>query len=117
MLALPLTALFAFVGWYKAFAPIPELAEHHAWTVWLPEGLGRLVGWSEMACALVLPGVVHPRTRAFAAGGAMILVANQMIAAVFHIRHAELASLPQNAVITALAAGVIFFSRTRAREI
>lgn len=116
LLALPLVALFAFVGWYKAFALIPDLAAHHAWTVWLPESLGRLVGWSEMACALTLIGVVHSRTRPFAVVAAIVLVANQMVAALFHVLHAEQASLPQNAVLTALALGVIFLSRTPRRE-
>ena len=52
--ALPLAAFFAFVGWSKATAPLADLARYHAWTVYIPEPVGRLVGWSEVTGGAVL---------------------------------------------------------------
>ena len=98
VLALVLAAFFAFVGWNKAFASLADLASYHAWTIWLPEALGRIVGWSEMACAVLL---LIPRTRPWAA---LLLIANQLVAAGFHAAHGEAAALPQNAVLIAMLA-------------
>ena len=97
LLALLLAAFFGFVGWNKAFAPLAELARHGAWTVHLPEGLGRLVGWSELALAAALLAVaVRPSIARIAA---LALVLNQIAAALVHGALGETAALPQNAVL------------------
>lgn len=88
---------FLFVGYMKAFAPLAELMQHHAWTIYLPEPIGRAIGWSELGCALLLLiGIPRP-----AAGwiGAVALLFNQMVAAAVHGWMGEVQSLPQNAVI------------------
>lgn len=97
LLALLLAAFFGFVGWNKAFAPLAELARHGAWTVHLPEGLGRLVGWSELALAAALLAV--PVRPSIARIAALALVLNQIAAALVHGALGETAALPQNAVL------------------
>lgn len=92
-----LALFFLFVGYMKAFAPLAELMRHHAWTVYLPESVGRAIGWSEMGCALLLLiGIARP---ALARIGAVTLLFNQMVAAAVHGWMGEAQSLPQNAVI------------------
>ena len=97
-----LAAFFAFVGWNKAFAPLTELARHHAWTVLLPDWLGRLIGWSEMALVAGMLGAAALRHARLAGGSALVLVANQLAAAVVHLANGEAAALPQNALLIAL---------------
>lgn len=100
LLSLLLAAFFAFVGYMKATAPVSELAKYHAWTVHLPEWLGRTVGWSEIACALLLlVGAIKPR---WGRAGALALLINQLFAAAVHFNQGEMAALPQNGVIVAL---------------
>lgn len=101
-LCLPLSAFFGFVGWNKAFASLDDLVRYGSWTVHLPEAFGRLVGWSEMACALLLlAGLVVNRPKL---GGvaALVLIANQIVAALVHWSQGELSALPQNSVLIAL---------------
>ena len=85
----PARGVFCFVGWNKAFAALADLARYGAWTVWLPEWLGRLVGWSEMACAVALLGVLVPGRERIARAAAAILAANQVVAGAMHLVHAE----------------------------
>lgn len=106
ILAAPLAAFFAFVGWNKAFAPLADLARHGAWTVHLPQWLGRAVGGSELACAALL--LVPGRLRRIAA---LVLVANQACAAAVHLAHGEAAALPQNAVLMALLIALAWLGR------
>ncbi|MDQ4419288.1 DoxX family protein [Sphingobium sp. DEHP117] len=106
ILSLPLALFFAFVGWHKVFSPLAELARHHSWTIWLPEWLGKLVGWSEMACAFALLLGQFPRWYAVTRGAAVGLIANQTVAAAFHLTHGEANSLPQNAVLALMLAMV-----------
>jgi len=106
-LAVMLAAFFCFVGWNKAFAALADLARYGAWTVWLPEWLGRLVGWSEMACAVALLTIFVPGRERIARASAAILAANQVVAAAMHLAHGELGALPQNAVLVALLLGVV----------
>lgn len=106
ILAAPLAAFFAFVGWNKAFAPLADLARHGAWTVHLPQWLGRAVGGSELACAALL--LVPGRLRRIAA---LVLVANQACAAAVHLAHGETAALPQNAVLLALLIALAWLGR------
>ena len=107
ILAVPLAAFFAFVGWNKAFAPLAELARHGAWTVHLPPWLGRAVGGSELACAALL--LVPGRLRRIAA---LVLVANQACAAAVHLAHGEVAALPQNALLLALLIALAWLGRS-----
>lgn len=106
ILALGLAAFFAFVGWNKAFAPLSDLARYHAWTVYIPELLGRAVGWSEIALAAGLLGALVPIGWAVARASALLLVANQITAAAVHAAHSEASALPQNVILIAALLGV-----------
>lgn len=106
VLAIGLAAFFAFVGWNKAFASLDDLARYHAWTVYLPETLGRAVGWSEMAMAVGLLGALIPAGWAIGRACALLLVLNQIVAAIVHLTHGESGALPQNAVLVVALVGV-----------
>jgi len=108
-----LAAFFLFVGWYKTFAPIADLARYHAWTLFLPLWAGRLVGGSEMACALALVAGQWPPLGRLARASALILIVNQIAAAAVHFRHGETAALPQNAVLITLLALVAWLAPAR----
>lgn len=107
LLAFPLAAFFIFVGWNKTFAALEELRQYGAWTIWLPEALGRAVGLSEILCAVLLLGAVSVRTQVVARTGAVLLILNQLIAALFHAAHGEIGALPQNAILSLALIGVI----------
>ncbi len=111
LLSLPLAAFFGFVGWMKASAPLTTLAQHGAWTVRLPEPLGRVVGVSEIACALLLLVGLLPRRARIGAASALVLIANQGVAAAVHAGAGESHALPQNAVLVAALALVAWLSR------
>ena len=114
MLALLLAAFFGFVGWNKEFAPLAELARHGAWTVHLPEWLGRLVGWSELALAAALLAV--PVRPSIARIAALALVANQIAAGLVHLARGETAALPQNAVLIVMLLALWGAARTQQGE-
>ncbi len=111
LLSLPLAAFFGFVGWMKASAPLATLTQHGAWTVRLPEALGRVVGVSEIACALLLLVGLLPRRARIGAASALVLIANQGVAAAVHAGAGESHALPQNAVLVAALALVAWLSR------
>lgn len=102
LVALPLAAFFAFVGWHKLVDPLPLLARYHSWTVYLPEWLGRLIGLSELVLAAALAVAVVNTLRGWGVIAAVALVLNQIAAALVHAAHGEIAALPQNAVLVAL---------------
>jgi hypothetical protein len=107
--ALPLAAFFAFVGYYKAFAPLAELAKHSAFTVHLPELLGRSIGWIEIACALALvAGIVWRRVGLLQIAAALFQTAEQGVSSLIHWQHSEVAMLPQNAALAGLLLLVAF---------
>ena len=99
-LAWPMAAFFGFVGSYKAFAPMAELARHGAWTAHVPEWIGRPMGWTELAGALAMAIAAIPRVgraaRPFAAMAAVWLAASQFVSAGVHVSHGESSALPQN---------------------
>lgn len=105
-----LALFFGFVGWNKAFASLDDLTRYGSWTVHLPEWLGRMVGWSEMALALGLLAVLVGKPR-LARLGALLLIANQITAGAVHLVQGETAALPQNAVLIALL--MIVATKTR----
>ena len=117
LLALPLAAFFAFVGWHKVFSPIAELVKHGAYTVHLPEWLGRLVGVTEMLCALALLVGIVPRWRAAAKWGAVYVFASQIVAGTIHTIYGETHSLPANAQWMALAAALFATCVWKTREV
>ena len=104
IIAVVMAAFFAFVGYNKAIASLADLTRYGAWTIWLPEMAGRLVGWSEMLCAAGLLCIFSVRHRYLARVAAVLLIVNQLVAAVAHVSHREAGALPQNAVLIALLA-------------
>lgn len=111
LLSLPLAAFFGFVGWMKASAPIAMLAQHGAWTVRIPEPLGRAVGVSEIVCALLLLIGLLPRRARIGAASAVVLIVNQLLAAAVHVGAGEAHALPQNGVLIAALSVVAWLSR------
>jgi len=106
LVSLLLAAFFGFVGYNKAFASLSDLARYGSWTIWIPAALGRIVGWSEMACAVALASGIVRRFIPVARASAGVLIANQFCAAAVHASHGELKALPQNAVLILLLARV-----------
>ena len=53
-LSVLLGAFHGFVGWHKAFSSREELLRNAAWTIHLPDWLGKAVGWTEMLLTLAL---------------------------------------------------------------
>lgn len=111
LLSLPLAAFFGFVGWMKATAPLAMLARYGAWTVRVPEPLGRAVGVSEIVCALLLLAGLLAGCARIGAASAVILIVNQLVAAAVHASAGERHALPQNAVLIAALALVAWLSR------
>ena len=107
ILALALAAFFVFVGWNKAFAPLADLARYHAWTIYLPEALGRAIGWSEMMLAAGLLGALMRQGWRVARVSALLLVLNQLAAAAVHALHGEAGAVPQNGVLVAALLAVV----------
>ena len=111
--ALLLAAAFGFFGYFKSFAPREVLEQHHAWTTALPDLLGRAIGLSELAAALVLTifGAIRPERRRIVTGVALYAIANQGCAALIHLTGGETAALPQNAMLAGLALLLIAAAR------
>jgi uncharacterized membrane protein len=115
LLAFPLAAFFAFVGWHKTVSPLSELVKHGAYTAHLPEWLGRFAGVTELLCALALVAGIVPRWRAAAKWGAVYVFASQIVAGTIHIMYGETHSLPANARWMAMAAVLYALCAWRAR--
>jgi hypothetical protein len=118
-----MAAYFAFVGWYKAFAPMTELARHGAWTAHVPEWIGRPMRWAELvgAGAMVLAAIPHlgrPIAR-YDVIAAVSLAASQIASGVVHTQHGEAAALPQNVFlfVTLLVIAGLCRSQSPRREV
>ncbi|WP_246610985.1 DoxX family protein [Aquisediminimonas profunda] len=114
--ALLLATFFGFVGWSKMTATLDDLARYHAWTIYLPEWQGRIVGVSEMLLAAGLITMLRPASRKVAGWSAALLVANQICGAAVHAAYGEADALPQNAALIALLAFVIWAARARSEN-
>lgn len=113
LLALPLAAFFGFVGWYKAFAPLTELAQHNAFTAHLPVLLGKAFGWLEMAGALALVvGLVQAAARRWQILFALWLAFEQVVSSIIHLQHGEQAMLPQNGLLVVMLLAIAALART-----
>lgn len=109
-LTLPVCAFHGFVGWHKAFAPREELVRHSAWTVHLPDWLGRTVGWVELGlCVVLLAALLRPSLARAGVQACLAFVLLELIAALVHFTSQDGGSLTQNAVsvaVTLLLAGL-----------
>ena len=106
---LPLAAFFAFVGYYKAFAPVSELLLHHAWTAHVPWWIGRPMGWIELAGAAALVAGLTPRNWPATRIAAAVLAASQIVSAWVHVHNDEANALGQNLFLF-LTLGLIAFA-------
>jgi len=115
LLALALGGFSLFVGYNKALAPLALLREHSAWTIHLPEMLGRAVGWAELlgACVLLAGLIYRPLARA-GFWAACWITANHVAAAGIHIAHGETHTYGQSAVTITLCLLMCWLYRRRA---
>lgn len=111
VLALPLAAFFAFVGWHKIFSSMADLAKYGAYTAHLPEWIGRAMGIGEVASALAVVIGIHPAWRRFVPMACGFIILSQILSSIIHMQHDEMAALPQNAVIAVMAAALVWLCR------
>jgi len=108
LLRILLAAFFAFVGYWKALGPIEALAEHHAWVAGFPNWFARIVGWSELACAVGLMTPVSGKLRPVIIWAASALFINQVVAMAVHVGRGDAAeTAPQNLVLLTLLSIII----------
>ena len=113
-LCLPLAAFFGFVGWYKAFASLAELASHNAFTVHLPVWLGKALGWFEMAGGLtLLTGAITTRAHRAMQGFALALAVEQVGSSLIHWRYGETGMIGQNGLLIAMLLAVAWLARAK----
>lgn len=107
-----LALMFGMVGSMKAFTPMAELAARMPAAAESPEWLVRFIGVSELAGAigLIVPAAtkIKPALTPLAAVGIMVIM---VLAAGTHIMRGELAEVPINIVLFALAA-LVAWGRT-----
>lgn len=116
-LSLLLSAFHGFVGWHKTFSPREELLRHTAWTVHLPEWLGKLVGVIEMSLVVaLLVALMRPRFIRAGQLACHAFIGLELVSTLTHQITQDGASLPQNILsilLTALLAW-LFAQRVRA---
>ncbi len=118
LLVVPIGAFSLFVGWNKALAPLPVLAEHSAWTIHLPVFVGRAIGWLELlAAAIFFIALVLARLSRIGMYAALWITLNNIVAAIVHVIFAEWHTLPQSAVVITLCAVMVLLFARRARGI
>ncbi len=116
MLALPLLAFMAFVGYHKVFSSIADLARYGAYTAHLPEWIGRILGFAEMASAAALLAGVMPGWRKGVKPAGIFIILSQILSSIIHVQHGETTALPQNAMIALVAALLIWLCRGQPSE-
>lgn len=121
LLSLLLALFHGFVGWHKAFAPLAELARHTAWTVHLPEALGRTIGWLELtlSATLIAALVGHFKWPSAARAGmsaAIAFVVLELISSWVHYRHGEVFMLKQNATSVGMTAALAWLYHARSAK-
>jgi len=113
-LTLLLGAFHGFVGWHKAFSTHEELVQHAAWTMHLPIGLGKAVGWIEMiVTAALLVALVRPRLARMGMWACSVFILMELAATVTHYLTQDGGSLMQNAVSITLTAALARLYATR----
>ncbi|MEY4761181.1 MAG: hypothetical protein RLZZ200_1037 [Pseudomonadota bacterium] len=103
-LVLVLVAFHGFVGWHKAYSPREVLVQHSAWTVHLPNWLGRSVGWVELAATLALfTALLRPRLSRLGFIASLAFIVMEFVSAATHYLTQDGGSLVQNAVTILLS--------------
>lgn len=115
-LTLLLSAFHAFVGWHKTFSSREELIKHTAWTVHLPEWLGKLVGVIEMGLvAAMLVALLRPRFSRVGQLACYGFIVLELVSTATHQITQDGASLSQNLVSILLTAALAWLFAERAR--
>ena len=115
-LTLLLGAFHGFVGWHKAFSTHEELVLHAAWTMHLPIGLGKAVGWIEMiVTAALLAALVRPPLARMGMWACIVFILMELAATVTHYLTQDGGSLLQNAVSITLTALLAWLYATRSQ--
>ena len=100
-----LAAVFAMAGLLKTTMPIPELAKQLSFVPVVGAGVTRFIGVAELtgAVGLLLPALtrIRPILTPLAATGLLLVM---VLAAGFHLLHAEPQYLPITAVLGGMAA-------------
>lgn len=109
--------MFGFAGVLKSTTPIAELTEQMGWPGDIPAAMVRFIGIAELlgALGLILPAATRilPILTPVAASGLVLVMT---LALGFHATRGELAALPVNAVLGALA-GFVAWGRFRGSPI
>jgi hypothetical protein len=115
-LTLLLGAFHGFVGWHKAFSTHEELVRHAAWTMHLPIGLGKAVGWIEMiVTAVLLVALARPPLARMGMWACIVLILMELAATMTHYLTQDGGSLMQNAVSITLTAVLAWLYATRSQ--
>ncbi|MFN3456833.1 MAG: DoxX family protein [Novosphingobium sp.] len=115
-LTLLLSAFHAFVGWHKTFSSREELIKHTAWTVHLPDWLGKLVGVIEMGLvAAMLVALLRPRFSRVGQLACYGFIVLELVSTATHQITQDGASLSQNLVSILLTAALAWLFAERAR--
>jgi uncharacterized membrane protein YphA (DoxX/SURF4 family) len=113
-LTLLLGAFHGFVGWHKAFSTHEQLVQHAAWTMHLPTGLGKAVGWIELiVTAVLLVALVRPPLARMGMWACIVFILMELAATVSHYLTQDGGSLMRNAVSIALTALLAWLYATR----
>lgn len=113
VIALPVAAFFAFVGYHKVFSSMADLARYGAYTAHLPEWIGRIAGLGEIASAAAMLAGINPNWRRALPIACGFVIVSQIVSSIIHIQHDELAALRQNGAIAVAAMVLIFLCRRR----
>jgi DoxX-like family len=111
VIALPMAAFFAFVGYHKVFSSMADLARYGAYTAHLPEWIGRIAGLGEIASAAAILAGINPKWRKALPMACGFVILSQIVSSIIHIQHDELAALRQNGVIAVVALVMIWLGR------
>lgn len=111
-----LSAFHVFVGWHKTFSSREELLRHTAWTVHLPEWLGKVVGVIEMILVIaLLVALLRPRFSRIGQLACYAFIALEAVSTAIHQITNDGASLVQNIASILLTAFLarLFAERSR----
>lgn len=115
-LTLLLAAFHGFVGCHKTFSSREELIKHTAWTVHLPDWLGKIIGLIEMGLTVaLLAALLRPHLSRTGQLACYAFIALELISTATHQITQDGASLPQNVVSILLTAFLAWLFAGRAR--
>lgn len=116
-LTLLLGAFHGFVGWHKLFSSREELMLHKAWTVHIPDVVGRAVGMAEIVLtAALLVALVRPSLARLGLWSCGAFIALEIVSTITHQVSRDGAPLAQNLLSIALTGALAWLFATRNRR-